>query len=213
MHVPSTNCSTHRAATRRSTTRRLAALPLVALVALIPAACSSDDDAAAEPTTTKAPATTSTTHADHAEPGEYEVTLSDYEFTGLPDEVAAGSKLTVVNTATTELHELVAIRLPDDEERSVEDLMALPPEQLGALMGGGEPATVLLAPPGGEQIPAVGDGTLSEPGRYAIICSIPTGADPNEYLAAAAASNGAPPQVEGGAPHMAHGMFAELTVT
>ncbi len=211
MHVPTTH-TTSRSASRRQV-RRLAAAPLAALVALVPlAGCSSDDDASAEPTTTKAPAST-TTHADHAEPAEYEVTLSDYSFTGLPDEVAAGSKLTVVNTATTELHELVAIRLPDDEERSVEDILALPQDEVGAILGGTMPATVLLAPPGGEQIPAVGDGTLSEPGRYAIICSIPTGASPEEYMAAAAASNGAPPQVAGGRPHMVHGMFAELTVS
>ena len=212
MHVPITNQPSTRATTRRPV-RRLAAAPLAALVALVPlAACSSDDDAA-DTTTTEAPASTSTTHDDHAEPAEYEVTLSDYEFTGLPDEVAAGSTLTVVNTATTELHELVAIRLPDDEERSVEELLALPEAELGAILGAGPPATVLLAPPGGEQIPAVGDGTLSEPGRYAIICSIPTGASPEEYMSAAAASNGAPPQVAGGPPHMVHGMFAELTVS
>ena len=212
MHVTTTNQITTRSTTRRPV-RRLAAAPLAALVALVPlAACSSDDDAAAETTTTEAPASTSTTHADHAEPGEYEVTLSDYEFTGLPDEVAAGSKLTVVNTATTELHELVAIRLPGDEERSVEELVALPEDEVAAILGGGPPAAVLLAPPGGEQIAAVGDGTLSEPGRYAIICSIPTGVAPEVYLKAAAESNGAPPQVEGGAPHLAHGMFAELIV-
>ena len=40
---------------------------------------------------------------------------------------------------------------------------------------------------------------------------IPTGADPAVYLEAAAASDG-PPQVDGGPPHVAHGMFAELTV-
>ncbi len=58
----------------------------------------------------------------------------------------------------------------------------------------------------------VGDGTLNEPGRYLILCAIPTGADPAEYLAAAAASNGEPPQVAGGAPHLAHGMIDDLIV-
>ena len=71
---------------------------------------------------------------------------------------------------------------------------------------------VLLTAPGGEQIAAVGDGTLAEPGRYLIMCAIPTGADAEEYLAAAATSDG-PTQVEGGAPHFAHGMFAALIVT
>ena len=58
---------------------------------------------------------------------------------------------------------------------------------------------------------AVGDGTLQEPGRYLVICTIPTGADPAEYLAAEATSNG-PPDVEGGPPHFTHGMYAELDV-
>ena len=83
---------------------------------------------------------------------------------------------------------------------------------LGALFASGAPALVIVAGPnGGEQIVAEGDGTLSEPGRYAIVCFIPTGADPEAYFAAAATADG-PPQVEGGAPHLAHGMYAELLV-
>jgi hypothetical protein len=76
----------------------------------------------------------------------------------------------------------------------------------------GAPATVLLAAPGGPQIAAVGDGTLTRPGRYAIVCVIPTGADPDAYLQAAAESDEGPPEVDGGPPHIAQGMFAELVV-
>jgi hypothetical protein len=90
--------------------------------------------------------------------------------------------------------------------------VALPEAELGAIIGAAEPATVLLAEPGGEQIPAVGDGTLTEPGRYLILCAIPTGVDPAVYLKAAAESAGGPPQVEGGPPHFVNGMFAEVTV-
>jgi hypothetical protein len=61
-------------------------------------------------------------------------------------------------------------------------------------------------------IPAVGDGTLSEPGRYLILCSIPTGADPDEYLKAAAESQGGPPEVPGGPPHLVNGMYGEIVV-
>ncbi|MDZ7732776.1 MAG: hypothetical protein U5R31_06345 [Acidimicrobiia bacterium] len=57
-----------------------------------------------------------------------------------------------------------------------------------------------------------GDGVIDEPGRYAFICAIPTGADPQEYLAAAAEAEGGPPQVEGGPPHFVEGMYAEVTV-
>lgn len=139
-----------------------------------------------------------------------EVVLRDFAFDGLPATVAAGTRFTVVNEAEAELHELVAFRLPDDEDRSVEELTTLSPPELVAALG--EPAAVLLATPGGPTIPAVGDGTLTEPGRYAIMCFIPTGADPQEYLDVAAETEDGPPQVDGGPPHFVHGMYAELTV-
>lgn len=139
-----------------------------------------------------------------------EVGLTDYAFVDLPETVPAGTRLTVANTADEELHELVAFRLPDEEDRTVAELAELPPGELMPALG--EPAAVLLAEPGGDPIPAVGDGTLSEPGRYAIMCFIPTGADPQEYLEAAAASEEGPPEVDGGPPHFVHGMFGELAV-
>lgn len=140
------------------------------------------------------------------------VELIDYAFVGLPDELAAGATLTIDNTSDSELHELVAVRLPDDEDRSAEELLQLPPEELAALFPG--VATVLLQAPGsGETIVAEGDATLTDAGRYLVICAIPTGADPQEYLAAAAEAEGGPPQgVEGGPPHFVNGMWAELTV-
>lgn len=141
--------------------------------------------------------------------GVLAVELTDFSFGDLPDEVPAGTRLTIDNAASSELHELVAVRLADDDARSAEEIVH---GDLEAALTGGPPAAVLLAAPGGEQIDAVGDGTLAEPGRYLIVCMIPTGVDPAEYLAAAAGSDG-PPQVAGGAPHVAHGMFAELTVT
>ena len=139
------------------------------------------------------------------------VTAVDYAYRDLPASVAAGTRLELVNTSDGEIHELVAFRLPDDEERSIDELAALPPEELLPLVGP-EPAAVLLAAPGDDQIPAVGDGTLSEPGRYGVICVIPQGADPGEYLAAAAESEGGPPEVEGGPPHLVLGMYGEVVV-
>lgn len=144
-----------------------------------------------------------------AEDGVLEVTMSDFEFGDLPDEVPAGTRLVVDNVSQVELHELVAFRLPDGDERTVDEIMSAGLEEL---LGATPPAAVLLAAPGGEQIAAVGDGTLGEPGRYLLLCAIPTGADPEEYLAAAATSDG-PPQVDGGPPHFVHGMVDELVVT
>ena len=144
-----------------------------------------------------------------ADDGVLEISMADFSFGDVPDEVPVGTRLEIENTSETELHELVAFRLPDGDERSVDEIVDA---GLGELLTGAPPAAVLLAAPGAEQIAAVGDGTLDVPGRYLLLCAIPTGADPAEYLAAAATSDG-PPQVEGGAPHFAHGMFDDLVVT
>lgn len=172
-------------------------LTILAVVPLALTACGDDGDdiAAAE--------------AAPVDDGVLEVVMDDFHYGDLPSAVPAGTRISVSNSSETELHEFVAFRLPDDEERPAEEIVA---GDLGALLGSSEPTAVLLAPPGGEQIAAVGDGTLDEPGRYLIVCVIPTGADPDEYLAAAATSDG-PPEVAGGPPHIANGMFAELTVT
>lgn len=191
-------------------TSRIAAPILVAALALV--ACG-DDDSSAEPAVTEPAAPVTEPPVDEAAGATVEIVAFDYGYEGIPDSVEAGTTFTLVNRAPAELHEFVAIRLPDDEDRPVSELVTLPIEELGAILAV-EPAAVLLAlPDGGQMIPAVGDGTLAEPGRYAIICMIPTGADPEGYLEAAAASPGGPPEVDGGPPHVASGMFAELTVT
>ncbi|MGI8874213.1 MAG: hypothetical protein ACR2KP_07795 [Egibacteraceae bacterium] len=51
---------------------------------------------------------------------------------------------------------------------------------------------MIVAPPGEGGFTAVGDGTLSEPCRYLLLCAIPTGADPDEYMTAAKDSEGPP---------------------
>ena len=139
------------------------------------------------------------------------VTAADYSFENLPKEVDAGTELTLKNSSSKELHELVAIRIPDTERRPVDQLMKLPEAELDRLFSG-EPAMVLIRPPGdADLIKAVGDGKLTETGRYAIICAIPTGADPAAYLAASQNSQG-PPNVPGGPPHFVQGMYGEISV-
>jgi hypothetical protein len=182
------------------------ALPLLLSTAVGVAACGSDSDGAAkaDKTTTvkEAPKTTTTV----AEDGSITVTAVDFNYEGLPDTVPAGTKFKLVNDSKEELHEFVAFKLPDDEKRSADELIELPEEELMGLFGDGPPATVLLAKPGGPQIDAVGDGTLEEPGRYLVACSIPVGADPDEILE----SEGPPPA--GGTPHFHKGMYAEIVV-
>jgi hypothetical protein len=113
--------------------------------------------------------------------------------------------------SATELHELVAFRLPDGDDVALAELVQLPADQLMARVGA--PVTVALQAPGSDQqIVAVGDGSLQQAGRYVIMCFIPTGVEPQVYLDAAAASNGEPPVVPGGPPHFVNGMYAELLV-
>lgn len=138
------------------------------------------------------------------------VTAIDFGFEGLPDRVAAGTTLALENNSSVEIHELVAIRLPDEEQRPVDELVQLPPEDLATFFPHVE--TVVIAPPGETGFVVEGTGVLTESGRYAIICAIPTGANPDEYLAAAADAEGEPPTVAGGPPHLAMGMYGEVLV-
>ena len=185
--------ATMRAMTKRSTTPLLrirAAGLLLAAGAFTLAGCGADGD-------------------DAVQDGVLTVEMDDFHYGDLPDEVPAGTRIAVENESENELHEFVTYRLADDDDRTVDEIMADP----GALLTSGPPVAVLLAmPDSDEQIAAVGDGVLAEPGRYIILCAIPTGANPGEYLAAAAESDG-PPEVDGGPPHFTQGMVAELTVT
>jgi hypothetical protein len=144
--------------------------------------------------------------------GQLRVSMEDFHYSDLPESVPAGTQIVATNTSTLELHEFVAVRLDDGDGRSVDEIVA---GDLGAVFAR-PPAAVILVPPtvdgeSADPIVAVGDGSLHEPGRYLVICTIPTGADPAEYLAAAATSDG-PPDVTGGRPHFTHGMYAELDV-
>ena len=146
-------------------------------------------------------------------PSDIEVRATDFHFHDLPEHVIVGTTVTLVNDAPTEMHELVALRLADDETRTAEEIMALPQEELISLFESSPPAMVILAGPGQEPVVAVGDGTFTEPGRYLIVCAIPTGVSAETYFAAVAESDGeGPPQVDGGPPHFVHGMFTELEV-
>ena len=186
-------------------TRTTAAALTVTMLTL--SACGSDENSS--PTTVAvADATHDTTDHESAT-----VTIGgvDFGFTDVPASVPAGTTLELQNTSTTELHELVAFRLPDGDDLPLDELVQLPPDQLTPRLGA--PVTVVLQAPGSDQqIVAVGDGSLQEPGRYVIMCFIPTGVDPQVYLDAAAASNGEPPDVPGGPPHFVNGMHAELLV-
>lgn len=119
-----------------------------------------------------------------------EVTGVDYAFEGLPDEIDAGRlALRFVNeTEADEPHELVLMRRADGVDDPVEDLLALPEEELGEKL---EMVGVAYAD-------AAGGSNVTflelEAGEYVAICMLPVGGG------------------EDGDPHAVHGMTAELSV-
>ncbi|MBW3664181.1 MAG: hypothetical protein KY469_13865 [Actinobacteria bacterium] len=200
----------------RSTRTRAAAIALTGALALT--ACGGDDDTTDDPTdATTAEPTGAATDADAA--GEVTtVTAVNYAYPDAPAEVAAGTTIVLQNDSEDEVHEIIALRIDDDETRPLEELLQLPPEEqetLATFTG------VALAPPGASStaLPAP-PLTLTEPGRYLFACFIPTGAPPDEvmaavqaFLEAGAPEDGGPEYPETGPPHVTQGMAAEVTVT
>jgi hypothetical protein len=182
--------------------------PALALSLLVTATGCGDDETATT-TTTEAGVGNGAGHGSARD--AVAVTAADYRYEGLPDELAPGTALALHNASAAEIHELVLLRLPDDETRSVDELLALPEGELQALFAA-PPAVVLVAPPGEDGFAAVGTGAIPDPGRYVAMCFIPTGADPQAYLDALDANPGQPPAVKGGPPHFTAGMYQEVTV-
>ena len=72
---------------------------------------------------------------------------------------------------------------------------------------------MLVAGPGEDGMPVFGDGSVTEPGRYAVLCFIPVGADPAAVAEAMQSATSEPPDLGDGPPHASAGMVAEFTVT
>lgn len=179
-------------------------LLVVLALAVLGAACGDSDDA-------DAPLDTVDEAVGDVETPVVAVTAVDYAFQDLPAQLAAGTTLTLTNASDAELHELVAVRLPDDETRTAAELLALPEEEAGALFAG--VTDVIVAPPGEAGFPVEGDGVIEEPGRYLVLCAIPVGIDPQAYLEAAEQAEGGPPEFENaGPPHFTQGMVQEVVV-
>lgn len=201
---------------------RVAAVTVIgALAIMAPLACSDDDSSATATEGTGDTATEQTeiasdpgdaTDAGSDESGDVEVLTVDYAFQGLPTSVPAGTRFHLSNDSDKELHEMVLMRINDDESRPAAELVQLPADQLDAVVAQPPAMVSLVMPRSDEMINAVGDASVTEPGRYLVICSIPTGADPVAYMEAAQQSPDGPPDVPGGPPHLVNGMWAEVTV-
>jgi hypothetical protein len=185
--------------------RHMAGLVLLPILFLA-AACGDDDDDDASDTVS--PASVGAVDA------AVTVTATDYKFSGLPPTAPVGTKFALQNDSTEEVHEMVMIRIPDDEDRPVGQLAALPEAEADAIFGDTEPATVIVALPGEVGQAVEGDGTVNEAGRYAVVCFIPKGA-PVDVLREMFASDTeptGPPDMGTGAPHITEGMYAEITI-
>jgi hypothetical protein len=144
--------------------------------------------------------------------GTIEITGQDYAFEGVPEIAASGAELTFTNGSEAEFHEMVAFRVVDGEERTLEELLELPEEESESLI---EFQGVLVAMPGENGFNPEAEGTsvtLGEAGRYAIVCFIPQGADPAVVEEAMAGATEGPPDLGDGTPHAFLGMAAEFQV-
>jgi hypothetical protein len=129
---------------------------------------------------------------DNCEVETLDVTAVDYEFSGLPDEMDAGYNIVNFTNDGQEEHELVAVRINDDVDLSIDEILALPEEESEAMIRfvGASFASA------GES--TVGSLDLTEPGRYVVVCFIPVGTVG---------------ETEGdGPPHALEGMTTEITV-
>ena len=142
--------------------------------------------------------------------GTIAVTARDYSFESVPEVVATGAEITLTNQSEAEVHEIVLIKIADVETRTIEELLDLPDEESESLV---EFQGVLIALPGEEGSSPEGAGssiTVTEPGRYAMVCFIPQGADP--AVLAEAIESGAETDLGDGTPHAFLGMVEEFQV-
>ena len=189
------------------------------------AACGDDDDddtvapatdgtVAIQPAISSIPPTGSTAVPIPSETASAQVTVTatDYRFDGLPSSTVTGTAFKLQNDSEKEVHEMIFIRIPDEVTETVGQILALPEEEQMALVGDEPPALVLVALPGEEGMVVEGSGTLDEPGRYAVLCFIPVGADPQVVADAMASEATGPPDMGDGPPHVMEGMYGEVVV-
>jgi hypothetical protein len=126
-----------------------------------------------------------------------DVTATDYAFDGVGT-VPAGPAVINFTNEGTEFHEIVVMKISEGETRPLEDLLALPEDQVNMLV---TDKAFVFAPPGaGNFVTADLDA-----GRYVALCFVPVGATP-EALASGATLD----EADG---HFMHGMVTEFEVT
>jgi hypothetical protein len=116
------------------------------------------------------------------------VTALEYAFEGVPTSLPATTVGFEFDNQGNEVHEMIVMRINDDVDATVEELLELPEEEAMSktrFMG------AAFAPPGASDITFID----LVPGRYVMLCFVPVGTLSIE--------NGPPPE---GPPHVMHGM-------
>ena len=129
--------------------------------------------------------------------GAVDISAKEYAFSDLPTDAAAGPTVIGFTNAGNEFHELILVKLADGEERPLEELLALPDEEVDGLI---TDTAFAFAPPD----TATTVTADLDPGRYVSICFVPVGITP------AALESGAPLDDTDG--HFMHGMVDEFRV-
>ena len=139
---------------------------------------------------------------DNCDYEQVDVTMQEYAFDGIPDEIEKGTVAFNLTNEGSELHEFVVVRLKGDA--TLDDLLELPEDATEEDFA--EFASEV--PGGGFAIPGQSDLALvnfKRTGNYVAACFVPVGST-DEAAAEAADEAGAP-------PHFIEGMAAEFEVT
>ena len=100
--------------------------------------------------------------------GELGVTAQDYTFGGIPAEVPAGPTIVTFENIGQEAHEFIVVRINDDVTMTVEELLALPEEEV---------FTMITEVGGTFALPGGTNHTVMElsAGRHVALCFVPQG--------------------------------------
>jgi hypothetical protein len=135
----------------------------------------------------------------HCELIPWEITAIEYSF-GTPETLQPGSYEIRLANRGEEFHEAQIVQIDDDVDMSLADLLQLDePELLDRVT----PLTGVFAAPGDADRQIL---TLTEEGRYGIVCLVPVGST----AAAIESDVGVEPA---GPPHFTEGMFVEFVVS
>jgi hypothetical protein len=133
-----------------------------------------------------------------------EMAAVDYAFLDVPERLDRGTVAIEFRNDGAEAHEIVVVRIDDETERTVAEILTLSEDEAMSLLifiGGG------FAMPGESDVLFVG----LEPGRYELVCTMPVGSTP-ENLARTEADEASEATETRNETHLSRGMTASFVV-